>query len=218
MDEEVRPTVFVVDDDQAVRQSLEMLLRSVGMSAATFASAEEFLEAYDSNAPGCLVLDVRMPGTSGLELQKKLKDRGCLIPVIVITGHGDVPVAVSAMKEGALDFIQKPFSKQLLLERIKDALAEDVRLREQNANQRRIESRVGSLTAREKEVMQLVAAGLSNKQMAVRLGVSQKTVEVHRAHVMHKMQVDSLAQLVEQVVTARMQLKPGPEHRITMQS
>lgn len=192
--------VYVVDDDPAVLESLEMLLQSVGLSVKTCNSARAFLDIHDADCGGCLVLDVRMPEVSGLELQKQLKELGLRIPVIFITGHGDVPVAVSAMKEGAVDFIQKPFSQQMLLEKIREALESDQSIRDEHEAQREVESRIKSLTPRERQVMDLVTAGRSNKQIAEDLGISQKTVEAHRARVMSKMAVDSLAELVERVV------------------
>lgn len=196
-------TVFVVDDDQAVRQSAEMLVRSVGLTVEAYPSAQAFLQAYDPSRSGCLLLDLRMPGMSGLELQRTLKERGVTLPVIIVTGHGDVPVAVQAFKDGAVDFIEKPYSKQMLLERIRDAVARDSRERADKTVRSKIETRLALLTPRETSVMERVVSGLSNKEIARDLGVSSKTVEVHRAHVMQKMQADSLADLVRQVLTAR---------------
>jgi len=197
------PTVFVVDDDEAVRRSLEALVKSVGLNVETFASGQEFLAAYNPDRPGCLVLDIRMPGMSGTELQESLRQRGCILPIIIITGHGDVPIAVHAMKHGAVDFIEKPFSKQLLLDRIHEAITRDERARTQSGRQARIQSRLATLTPRERQVLNLVAEGKPNKRIAAELGVSKKTVEVHRSHVMRKMQAGSLAEVVEQVVTAK---------------
>lgn len=196
-------TVFVVDDDEAVRRSLEALVKSVGLNVEAFASAQEFLAGYDPERPGCLVLDIRMPGMSGTELQETLRQRGCILPIIIITGHGDVPIAVHAMKHGAVDFIEKPFSKQLLLDRIHEAIARDTRARHESSRNARIQSRLATLTPRERQVLDLVAEGKPNKRIAAELGVSKKTVEVHRSHVMRKMQAGSLAEVVEQVVTAR---------------
>jgi len=197
------PTVFVVDDDQAVRKSLDMLIRSVGHSVETFSSAQDFLDRFDDQRPGCLVLDVRMPGMSGLELQRYLKQRGAGIPIIIITGHGDVPIAVRAMKDGAVEFLEKPFSKQLLLEHISVAMKQDLKRRERSANRSSIQARLDLLTGREHQVMELVAAGKLSKEVARELGISKKTVDVHRARVMHKMQVESLPELVELVLAAR---------------
>jgi two-component system, LuxR family, response regulator FixJ len=190
------PTVFIVDDDEAVRTSLALLLKSLGMAAMAYASATEFLANYDPLQPGCAVFDVRMPGMSGLALQNELNQRGTIIPVIFITGHGDVPMAVEAMQNGAFDFLQKPFGDQDLLDRIQRALAIDSNHREQLKNKDQIRLRVESLTPREKEIMTLVTAGKPNKIMAAELGVSQRTVEIHRSHVMEKMGTSSLAQLV----------------------
>jgi two-component system, LuxR family, response regulator FixJ len=208
---ETQPTVFVVDDDPAVRKSLEVLIRSVGLKAETYESAQVFLDAYDSDRTGCLVLDVRMPGMSGLELQKTLRERGNGLPVIIITGHGDVPIAVRAMKAGAVEFLEKPFSKQLLLEHIHEAIAQDARQRQEESKQSQIETRLTQLSPRERQVMELVVAGKVSKQIAAELGLSKKTVDVHRAHVMEKMQVESVAELTEQVVTARVLSKGEPE-------
>ncbi len=198
-------TVFVVDDDHAVRKSLEMLLKSVGLATETFRSAAEFLEAYDPARSGCLVLDVRMPGMSGLELQRTLRERRIDIPIIIITGHGDVPVAVRALKEGALEFLEKPFSKQLLLEHVREALKRDVDRRSRTGRHEEAVTKLASLTERERQVMELVVAGRVSKQVAAELGVSKKTVDVHRAHVMQKLHVETLAELVELVVTSRLQ-------------
>ena len=196
-------TVFVVDDDQAVRQSLDMLIKSVGHSVQTFRSAQEFLDAYDPQKPGCLVLDIRMPGMSGLELQKTLRQRRIEIPTIFITGHGDVPVAVRALKDGAFEFLEKPFSKQMLLEHIRDALKADDERRAQRGASDAMETRMSSLTDRERQVMEMVVQGKVNKEIAAALGLSKKTVEVHRANVMQKLQADSIAELVKIVVSNR---------------
>lgn len=200
------PTVFVVDDDEAVRSSLRMLLKSVGLTASACASAQEFLAAYDAEQPGCIVLDVRMPGMSGLEMQQELNVRGAMIPVIFITGHGDIPMAVEAMQHGAFDFLQKPFRDQDLLDRVQRALARDRQNRAQLKEKDRIRQRLDSLTPREREVLDLVTRGKANKVMAAELGVSQRTVEIHRARVMEKMGATSLAQLVRMV----MELEPPP--------
>ncbi|MCW5889652.1 MAG: response regulator transcription factor [bacterium] len=196
------PTVFVVDDDPAMRDSLRWLLESVGLAVVTHATATDFLGARDPDAPGCLVLDVRMPGMSGLDLQTELVRRGDEIPTIVITGHAEVPMAVRAVKAGALDFIEKPFSDQLLLDRVRQAIDVDRRQREQRARRDEARRRVALLTAREREVMDLVVAGRANKEIAAALGLSPKTVEVHRARVMEKMDVDSLAELIRVALQA----------------
>jgi two-component system, LuxR family, response regulator FixJ len=197
-------TVFVVDDDPAVCKSLETLIRSVGLPAQTFRSAQEFLNGYDPSRRGCLVLDIRMPGMSGLELQRTLRERQMEIPIIIITGHGDVPVAVRALKDGAAEFMEKPFSKQLLLENIREALRKDAERRDHAGKHREVTSKLALLTERERQVMDLVVAGKVSKEIAAQLGLSKKTVDVHRAHVMEKLQVETLAELVERVVTARL--------------
>ena len=190
------PTVFVVDDDEGVRDSLKFLLKSVGLATKALASAGEFLSSYDVGQPGCLVLDVRMPAMSGLELQQQLNLRGAMIPVIFITGHGDIPMAVEAMQHGAFDFLQKPFRDQDLIERLQKALAKDAQNRAELKQRDQIRSRFESLTPREHEVLVLMVRGLPNKIMAAELGVSQRTVEIHRARVMEKTEAGSLAHLV----------------------
>lgn len=196
------PTVFVVDDDAAVRSALKLLLQSVNLRATCFATATEFLQQFDQRTPGCAVLDVRMPGMSGLELQQQLNLRGATIPVIFVTGHGDVPMAVEAMRHGAFDFLQKPFRDQELIDRIQRALAHDGQIRAAMRRHDEIHARLGSLTARETEVLKLLTEGHPNKVMAAKLGVSQRTVEIHRAHVMEKMAAGSLAELVRMVMEA----------------
>jgi len=196
------PVVFIVDDDDAVRTALRLLMRSAGLQAKSFASADEFLAVYDAHQAGCLVLDVRMPGMSGLELQQELNKRGATIPVIFMTGHGDVPMAVEAMQHGAADFLQKPFGDQDLLDRVNKALASDAGARASMAVLAETRQRLESLTPREVEVMRLVTRGKANKVIGAELGVSQRTVEIHRAHVMEKMQARSLAELVRMVMDA----------------
>lgn len=193
-------TVFIVDDDDAVRSSLRLLLKSVGLAAVAYGSARDFLAAWHPDQPGCLVLDVRMPSMSGLELQEELNRRGAIIPVIFITGHGDIPMAVEAMQHGAFDFLQKPFRDQDLIDRIQRAIERDARNRAQLLEKEKIRERYESLTPREREVLALVTAGKANKVMAGDLGVSQRTVEIHRARVMEKMEASSLAQLVRMVM------------------
>jgi len=193
-------TVLVVDDDNAVRDSLKWLIESVGLSALLFASADEMLNSDALQHAGCILLDVRMPGISGLELQERLNARGVITPVIVITGHGDVPMAVRAMKAGAMDFIEKPFSDQLLLDEIYRALEKDAESRKSAEMDARIHERYELLSPRERTVMTMVVEGMSNKAVAAELGLSQKTVEVHRARVMTKLRADSLAQLVRYAV------------------
>jgi FixJ family two-component response regulator len=196
--------VFVVDDDEAVRSSLRLLLKSLGIPAVTHGSAAEFLAAYDAEQPGCIILDVRMPGMSGLELQDELNRRGAIIPVIFITGHGDVPMAVEAMQHGAVDFLQKPFSDKDLTDRIQRAIATDIRNRTLLGQKDRVRARLAALTRREMQVLQLVTLGKSNKVVAADLGVSQRTVEIHRAHLMEKMEATSLAHLVRMTMIAGM--------------
>ncbi len=198
---EAQTTVFIVDDDEAVRDSLKMLMESVDLHAEVFASAHEFLQLFDDDRSGCLVLDIRMPGMSGLELQAVLNERRSMLPVIFITGHGDVPMAVQAIRGGAQDFIQKPFREQELLDRVQQVLAEDSRNRDVLHQKRDILERLSTLTPREREVLGLVVAGNANKVIAIDLGLSQRTVEIHRAHVMDKMQTKSLAHLVRMMIS-----------------
>ena len=195
------PTVFVVDDDEAVRRFLGGLIASVGLRVETYASAREFLDAFEPGSPGCLLLDIRMPGMSGLELQKELAERAVGLPVIILTGHGDVQLAVHAMKAGAVDFIEKPFNNELLLDRIQKAVAEGVLADSARVKHDEVTGRMRLLTARESQVLDLVVAGETNKGVARRLDISEKTVEVHRAKVMEKMRAKSLAVLVKMVAT-----------------
>ena len=203
------PIVFIVDDDEAVRNSLRLLVKSVGLTAAALDSAQEFLASYDPLQPGCLVLDVRMPGMSGLELQQQLNLRGAVIPVIFITGHGDVPMAVEAMQQGAFDFLQKPFRDQDLIDRIQRALEKDRVNRAELGKRSDLRARHEALTPREREVLALVMSGKANKVMAADLGLSQRTVEVHRARVMEKMGASSLAHLVRMVLDLEESAGPG---------
>lgn len=193
------PTVFIIDDDEAVRRFLSGLIASVGLRVETYASAQEFLDADEPSQPGCLLLDIRMPGMSGLELQKELASRNIRIPIIILTGHGNVQVAVHAMKAGAVDFIEKPFNNELLLDRIQMAVAESVDADTTRVKQDEIAHRMELLTPREHQVLDIVAAGETNKAIARRLEISEKTVEIHRARVMEKMQAKSLANLVKMV-------------------
>jgi FixJ family two-component response regulator len=197
---ELAPTVFIVDDDDAVRNSLRLLMKSVNIAAQTAASAQEFLANFNPDHPGCLVLDVRMPGMSGLELQQKLSLQGAMIPVIFITGHGDIPMAVEAMQHGAFDFLPKPFRDQDLIDRVQRALQRDAENRGKVHHKDAIRQRYASLTPREREVLELVTQGKANKVMAGDLGVSQRTVEIHRARVMEKMEARSLAELVRMMM------------------
>lgn len=190
------PTVFVVDDDPSMRKSLQWLTESVGLNVETFATAEEFLTTYNNARPGCLLLDMRMPGMSGLDLQSRLAEAEARLPVIIVTGHGEIQSAVRAMKLGAVAFIEKPFRDQELLDNVRQAIERDLQEREQEAARRDVEARHARLTPREREVLNLVVAGRANKQIASELGISQKTVEVHRSHVMRKLEAQSVAELV----------------------
>ncbi|MEE4379739.1 MAG: response regulator transcription factor [Candidatus Competibacteraceae bacterium] len=192
----LQPTVFLVDDDEAVRDSFSLSLEMAGLTVVGYASAQAFLDHYESTQPGCLILDVRMPDMSGLELQEALSERKISIPIIFITGHGDVPMSVKAVKAGAVDFLEKPFKKEILLERIQEALAQDVRQRQAEADTSLVLARFAHLTPREQEVMALVIAGKSNKEIARALAISPRTVETHRARIMEKMEADSLPDLV----------------------
>jgi len=191
-----RPTIFVVDDDASVRDAISNLLESVGLRAKAFASTEEFWKAPRPKAPSCLVLDVRLPGASGLEFQEQLAKGDVSIPIIFITAHGDVPMTSRAMKAGAIEFLMKPFQKEDLLAAVRHGLDRDRIRREEQAEVSILQSRVEQLTSREREVMDLVVTGLINKQIGVQLGLSEVTVKAHRSHVMQKMEATSLAELV----------------------
>lgn len=191
------PTVFIVDDDQAVARSLRWLIETVGLKVSTFASAQAFLDGYDASKHGCLVLDVRMPGMSGLELQERLVAQRIHVPIIFITGHGDVQMAVRAVQAGAFDFVEKPFNDQDLLDRIQKAIVFDAKQRGKDLQQAQLRALFASLTPREREVLDLVVEGKSNKAIANSFGLSAKTVEVHRAKMMEKMQARSVADLVK---------------------
>lgn len=202
MPNSIHPVVFVVDDDAALRKSLRWLIESVGLRVETFPSAQAFLDSYTTDAPGCLVLDVRMPGLSGLELQQQLNERKVHIPVIVITGYGDVPMAVRAMRAGAIDFIEKPVSDQVLLDRIQHAIATDQERRQNRVGHNQFAARVELLTPRERQVMDKVVTGMSSREIGEQLGVSFKTVEAHRAKIMKKMQAHSVPHLVRMALNA----------------
>ena len=195
------PTVFIVDDDDAVRRFLTGLIQSIDLKVEAYASAKDFLDAYRPGRPGCLLLDVRMPGMSGLELQRELAERSIELQVVILTGHGNVPVAVQAMKAGAVDFIEKPFNNELLLDRIQRAVAESLRSGSEREAHDETLRRLGTLTPRERQVFDLVVAGETNKSIAYRLAISEKTVEIHRANVMRKMRARSLASLVHMAVS-----------------
>lgn len=200
--QEEAPTVFIVDDDPSIRFAMQALMDSVNIKHEIYPSGDAFLEQLDDHRAGCLVLDIRMPGLGGLELQEELLKRGNSLPIIFITGHGDVPMAVDAMQKGAVDFIQKPFRDQDLLDRIREALMTDKERREEQEKHAEVEKRLNRLTNREREVFDLVVTGKPNKVIAYELGVSQRTVEIHRARVMEKMQARSLADLVKMHMTA----------------
>jgi FixJ family two-component response regulator len=193
-------TVMVVDDDPGIRNAMRILLRSVGLESKLFASAQEFLDAYQPSQIGCLVLDIRMPGMSGLELQEQLNKRGAVIPVIFMSGHGDIPMAVEAMQHGAFDFLQKPFRNQDLLDRIHRAIAKHQQLCKSLGEHDRIRGLLDQLTPREREVLDLMAQGKQNKVIAQDLDISPRTIEIHRARVMEKMNAHSVAELVRMML------------------
>jgi FixJ family two-component response regulator len=191
------PTVFLTDDDPAIRDAVGLLLRANGLAVETFASAVDFLESDAVQRPGCLLLDVRMPGMSGLDLQKRLQEMSCRTPIIFMTGHGDVPMAIRAMKAGAFDFVEKPFQAQALLDRLHEALALDAQERRRQARRNEVAARMALLSPREREVMERVVAGQYNKVIAADLGISISTVEIHRKRVMEKLQAASLSEMIQ---------------------
>lgn len=195
--------VFIVDDDASVRRSIQDLLSSVGLESKAFATPHEFLDSKCPDCPRCLILDVRLPGISGLDFQRTLSAAGISIPIIFITGHGDVPMSVQAMKSGAVEFLMKPFRPQELLDAVQQALDGDRKLREKRRGTREVRNRYETLTAREREVMELVVSGLLNKQIAARLGTGEHTVKIHRGHVMEKMKADSLPALIRMADTVK---------------
>ena len=193
-------TIFIVDDDPAMRDSLSWLIETIGYPVKVFSSAQEFLDAYQPDNPGCLILDVRLPGMSGLQLQQKMKGDGIHLPVIIISGHGDVPMAVKAMQQGAMVFLEKPFRDQELLDNIQEALVVDEQNRKRDAISSEVQTCVDLLTQREKEVMELMVKGNPSKEIARHCGISVKTIEIHRARVMEKMKASSLPELVHMVL------------------
>jgi two-component system response regulator DctR len=203
------PIVFIIDDDPAVLKSMTLLLESVGIPSKTYQRCQDFLAQYDPAVPGCVVVDVRMPEMSGLELQKTLSGRHIDIPIILISGHGDIPMAVEVMKKGAVDFLEKPFREQTLLESINKAFLKDAQLRKLKENKVAFETQCSALTSREREIMNLLIAGKTNKDIARILDISVKTVDFHRVHVLGKMRVDSVLELVKLA---------GESHTVTQES
>jgi len=195
------PVVFIVDDDASVRRSIQDLLSSVGLRSEAFGSPQEFLDSKSAGRPGCLVLDVRLPGMSGLDCQRQLAEAGVTIPIIFVTGHGDVPMTVRAMKSGAVEFLTKPFRSQELLDAVQQALECDRLTREKLRETAELRNRFETLTPREREVMELVVSGLLNKQIAAELGIGEHTVKIHRGHLMEKMKADSLPALIRMACT-----------------
>jgi two-component system response regulator FixJ len=206
---ESTPCIYLVEDDDAVRDSLQMVLESVGHRVEAFANADRFMAAYTPELAGCLVLDIRMPGMNGMELQRKLNELNSILPIIFVTGHGDVPMAVEAMQQGAVDFVQKPYREQELLDKITQALALDEKNRDSLLQRQSILQRMQELTPRELDVMKLMVEGKANKVIAIDLEISQRTVEIHRARVMDKISANSLAHLVRMFMVVEAEMVPG---------
>ncbi len=200
---EAEQKVFVVEDDEAVRDSLLLLLKAEGYQTQGFSDAQEFLKEDVNSLQGCVILDIRMPGMTGMELHKKLVEMGCALPIIFVTGHGDVEMAVEAMKQGAIDFVQKPYREEELLEKVRSGLAMDQEQHEALKYKEKLQQRIDSLTPRELEIMDMMVEGKANKVIAIDLNISQRTVEIHRSRVMQKMGTHSLAQLVQMVLAVR---------------
>ncbi|MCU7840262.1 MAG: response regulator transcription factor [Candidatus Thiodiazotropha sp. (ex Troendleina suluensis)] len=204
--DQIKPTVFVVDDDEEVRSALKLLFESVGLPVICYASAVEYLERFNETLPGCLVVDIRMPGMSGLDMQEKLIEQPIHPPVIVISGHGDVPMAVRAVQAGAVNFIEKPFRDQILLDSVHRAIAMDAERRGEASRLSEIREHLNQLTPREMEVLDLVITGMRNKNISEQLGITLSTVEAHRSRVMEKMQADSLSHLMRMMLTLEQEL------------
>lgn len=203
---DVSPRVYIIEDDDAVRDSLQLMLESVGRETEVFSSADNFLNSYHPDMAGCIVLDIRMPGINGMELQRKLNEQNAILPIIFVTGHGDVPMAVEAMQQGALDFVQKPYREQELLDKISMAMNLDTENRASLEQQQLILERMQGLTPREQDVLALMVEGKANKVIAIDLDISQRTVEIHRSRVMEKLQANSLAHLVRMFMAVEAEL------------
>jgi two-component system, LuxR family, response regulator FixJ len=197
-----RPMVYIVDDDEGVRESLTLVLRSAGISARSFASAHDFLQQAELQQPGCVLLDLRMPGMSGLELQQTLTERESPLPIIIISGHGNVPVAVQTMRSGAMDFFEKPFDLDRLIERIRECLAQETERTRHDSRHQEVTHLIGTLTPREREIFDMLVQGAMNKTIAARLGISIRTVEVHRANLMSKLEASNVSDLVHLAMEA----------------
>jgi FixJ family two-component response regulator len=208
---ESTPCIYLVEDDDAVRDSLQMVLESVGHRVEAFANADRFMTAYTPDLAGCLVLDIRMPGMNGMELQRQLNELNAILPIIFVTGHGDVPMAVEAMQQGAVDFVQKPYREQELLDKITQALALDGKNRDSLLQRQAILERMQALTPRERDVMKLMVEGKANKVIAIDLEISQRTVEIHRARVMDKLNANSLAHLVRMYMVVEAEMNPNQD-------